>query len=274
MGFFYTSLALVLLQFRMRFIFFFFLLTSFSYAYERKDIHLSEYEYTRYIQPQLISISQDYKNLFLALNPELKVFKSFYDNLGKVQKLIQELEYKNKKTLYSQLPELREELYSLLKELDHSHFDPKKQNFSTVAQFKSYKYFSELRQYLFKYISDVQDVYILYKLDATYKSPIVLIDHFYELENRFHHFLIYSSDIRFQTDFFNFWNSFLKPIQQRVIPLKDQDLFLRHLNDYNLTLNFLNVDLTKRNKEINKSAATILSTLHRRWVNILKVTLR
>ena len=55
------------------------LFSSFSLAYTSDQISLSDYEFRRYVRPQLRSISQDYQTLLFSLNPQLKSFKNSYN---------------------------------------------------------------------------------------------------------------------------------------------------------------------------------------------------
>ncbi len=257
----------------MKFIILFFLATN-VWAYGPKDIKLSNYEFKRYIRPQLISITQDYKNIIISMNPELKKFKPIFEELNLLQERIQAHNEKDFTLAKVNFSQIIVHIQNILALLENSSFNKNKNYFLTKDQILSYQHFFKLRSSVFDFLSEIEAYSQVLSAGAKLYSPKILIEKFFEIEKRFHMFLIYASDNRFQKDFLNFWNTFMKPIGQRIIPYMDEDLFVRHLNDYNLTLNFLNVVLTKRNKPINSQSTTLLKIFHSRWVNILKITLR
>ena len=95
-----------------------------------------------------------------------------------------------------------------------------------------------------------------------------------KLMNTFYTFIHHSSDTRFRNEFISFWNDFYKVVVFNILTQKDKEMFIRKVNDLNLRLNMLNVVLTKRNHQISKQTSTLLKVVHRRWNNVLKVTLR
>ena len=251
-----------------------FLSMTHVWAYGPQDIKLSDYEFKRYIRPQLISITQDYKNIIISMNPELKIFKPVFEELASLQEMIQSHSEKDFLKMNGEFSEMKKRIHKILSLLENSSYDKQKNHFQARNQLLSYQHFFKLRSSVFNFLTELETYSQILSAGAKLYSPKILIEKFYEIEKRFHIFLIYSSDNRFQKDFLNFWNTFMKPIGQRIIPYFDQDLFVRHLNDFNLTLNFLNVVLTKRNKPISSQSLTLLKIFHNRWVNILKVTLR
>ncbi len=49
-----------------------------AWSYQLDSIAISDYEFRRFVRPQLRSISNEYQTLLFALNPELKDFKKTY----------------------------------------------------------------------------------------------------------------------------------------------------------------------------------------------------
>ena len=94
------------------------------------------------------------------------------------------------------------------------------------------------------------------------------------LNNQYNLLIISSTDSRFQKELNAFWTSVIKPVDTLILPTNNKNLFVSKLNEFNIRINVLNAILTKRNKKITKKTATILKIIRRRWVSILKVTLR
>ncbi len=262
-------------MYRVLCLFIFFSLNAWSYA--PKDINLSTFEFNRYVKPQLISISQDYQTLVIALNPELKAFKPVAKKLQNIKEksLSLNLKSSNKDLIIQKYNYLLSELNSIIKLSAKKPILHDKKYFSADELHMSFKYFNAFRASLLNIYQLIENDYSLYKAGIKQiRSGHVLGNKINLLQNDFQTFILAASDNRFKTEFLSFWSDFIRPVNNIVLPQNNQSVFISKLNDLNLRLNVLNVVLTKRNKRISPQTKTLLKIIHRRWNNILKVTLK
>jgi hypothetical protein len=248
-------------------------------AYTKKDISLAGHEFNRYIRPQLNSITQDYYTLLMLLNPEFKNLKTTYYKYKQIHSLAMQITTKCsvKKNIdcISELQKIIKGLSSILK----LHIKPinivlKKHingqeiltAYTNEQKYKDHLFQTifTIKDYLFFYQANIQQVY---KIESI-KSMII------ENRNIFNLSVLQATDSRFRSKFTSYWNDFIKPVNNMILPKNDQEYFLRKLNEFNLRWNELNIQLTKRNKPIPKQVKTLLNIMHNRWNRILKVTLR
>ena len=69
----------------MKLLIFFICIPFFANAYTAKNINLTDYEFIRYVRPQLNSITQDYQTLLGLLNPEQKRYQPAFSNHKKIR---------------------------------------------------------------------------------------------------------------------------------------------------------------------------------------------
>lgn len=249
------------------------------FAYSTQNMHLNSFEYNRYVRPQLISITGDYYTLLSIMNPELKALSSLYVNYQKLKKTYRRLELACKAQRRVECSKLSLKIRDLLiskssvlntrfnlKEKDHFNPNNLVSSFDHSLTFRGhyFKLKDLVERFHFLMIFGMFDKNLLYKL----KKEIIVS------ENYFNIYLIELSDNRFRVEFNSFWSEFIKPVNNFILFDDNVKVFKEKLGDLNLRLHFLNVVLTKRNKDVNKQALTLLKVIHRRWNNILKVTLR
>lgn len=259
---------------------FIFLTLSFqTWAYGPKDINLSDYEFNRYVRPQLISITQDYYTLIISLNPELKPYKQVSKNLYSLYLSSKELKkYKNHNNSEKPLKILKSMLKKLnttLKSINDPPNNNNKKYFTAENIVESMNTHSYFMQSFLTLYQNIQNSYFL--KSANIKGAISFHDlrrKINNVHNDYQSFILASTDNRFRTEFMSFWSDFIKPVNTLILPKNDKKLFISKLNDLNLRLNILNMILTKRNKKIPPQTKTLLKIIHNRWNNILKVTLR
>lgn len=249
------------------------------FAYDNKDINLSNFEFNRYVRPQLISISHDFQTLLTALNPELKELKNLGNTLQDIKKRTSSLEklyiaQKFNECEFNLNQSLKQfSMGLLLLEVPPSLY--KKEYFTADNLIESLHSFQIFRQSFFDLYLEFKNFQYLIRAKTQLTKPIKsLLQEINITQSSFQTFVLKSSDNRFRTEFSSFWSDFLRPVQNLILPQNDKSLFIHKLNDFNLRLNILNVTLTKRNKKTNKQTATILKIIHNRWNNILKVTLK
>jgi hypothetical protein len=68
----------------------------------------------------------------------------------------------------------------------------------------------------------------------------------------------------------NFWQHFLIPLNYIVTGNKDYDYFVSQLAQHNIHLNQFIFHFEKNKKQLSKKSRSLLSTIHRRWNNILR----
>lgn len=249
------------------------------FAYSLSDLHISEREFHLYVKPQLINISQDFYTLLGSINPEnrhlkplVTIFKEVKTNLESLEKICQKTDKKSCLDLFAKTNALLDNgltLFSVKSNFnDKVNFSP---NDLLISFEKSFQFKNLYKNFHFKFNN----------IHFFYTSGINSNIHFPELkkdiefcENLFNDYLIESSDGQFRSEFLSFWSEFIRPVNNIILRDDDFSLFIRKLNDLNLRLNFLNVALTKRNKEINSQANSLVKTIHNRWNSILKITLR
>lgn len=260
----------------MNFILFICIFFTFNgWCYAPKDIRLSDFEFSRYVRPQLISISQDYSTLITSLNIKLKPFKRSNQEIREIHELGLDLKSLDSEKVLKSLKSMNEKLEKLITDFSSVPERDKETQLSADDLLTINKNFTELNRSLFKLYMKIDNLLSFPKEEIIKNiNAYELERETLELEVQFHLTMISMADNRFSQDFSRFWMAFLKPVTQQILPNSDKNLFIRKLNDLNLTFNMLNVVLTKRNKPINKQATAILKTIHRRWNNILKVTLR
>ena len=215
----------------------------------------------------------------MAINPELKELKPLSKILFKVKaqlpKLISECSKSSDPECLKRLHLCQSELNKSSKIafksnqfIDKKHFssDDLLVNFDKSIQLFNQIDFlkTQLLDLEFKVLTNQQHLFTYSKLSPTIELTETILNDY----------LIQASDRRFRDIFMAFWSDFIRPVNNLILSKNDKSLFIRRLNDLNLRLNFLNVALTKRNKDVNKQANTLLKIIHNNWNNILKVTLR
>ncbi|MAX66014.1 MAG: hypothetical protein QF441_07405 [Bacteriovoracaceae bacterium] len=258
------------------FILFLLIFSKITYAYGPEDINLSDYEFRRYVIPQLISIKQDYRTLFFIINPELKSLKAGGSYLGSVQDFLQTLSTTRDKE--KRLDKIRKAQKELSKFIILTSTPPSllEKEFLLPQDFlHSQKAFLNFQKALSSFSMSLDHYSFLVEVKEGQKvSPSNILAELSLVKNSFDLYLLTSSDYRFRNEFISFHSEFLKPVTQLILPERNKQLFIQKLNEFNLRLNFLNVVLTKRNKKVSRQATTLLNIMHNRWNNILKVTIR
>src|SRR5690554_3070616 len=99
----------------------FFFFSYESGAYDLDKISVSDYEFRRYVRPQLRSMTNEFQSLFFALNPDLENYKSLSSTMRELAALNHELPRKCSAAEVLCIEELRKSerlLSSTLKTLD------------------------------------------------------------------------------------------------------------------------------------------------------------
>ncbi|MCO4754066.1 MAG: hypothetical protein KC478_06270 [Bacteriovoracaceae bacterium] len=260
----------------MRLIAFLLLLSSSLWAYRQDQISITDYEFRRYVRPQLKSISNDFQTLFFALNKPLMGYKGSYSSFKKVNSLNQELRKdceQNQLTpkCLASLEKLEKILFSVSKDLKSvESLDVK-----SADKRMRYQHSKELlAQSISRNIFKIQNMSFQVKLTGNLDFDAMgFSDELNYLYDKFHTFLFQNSNELFKNEITSYWANFIRPVETFVLYQNRQDFLKKNLNELNIRWNMLNVRLTKRNYNPNKQISTLLNVMHRRWNNILKVSL-
>lgn len=257
----------------------FILLYSFNtIAYAPEDLSVTQFEFNRYVKPQLKSIVQDYKTLIFILNPELKVMKESFLLKNKLTKLVFTVKDKCFITKEDKCFSKIEEISIILKDLKKSSYSKvdfnKIEHLTIDEKIRAQNQLSALNQEITKTETEIDNFIMEAKLlSPKFIKTKNIKNQMNNIVTIFDLFILQSSDNRFQEDFTTYWSSFVKPIERNVIIRNSKQYFLSNINDLNIRWNALNVRLTKRDFLIPKQAKTLLKIMHNRWNNILKVSL-
>lgn len=75
-------------------------------------------------------------------------------------------------------------------------------------------------------------------------------------------------------DFEFVWNSFINPIEKRVIQTNDDTFLMKRLETFNNNWNAFHMKIAKSNKDVDRGLIQIVETMHTRWNNVLKVIMK
>lgn len=254
--------------------------TDLVFAYSAKDIKLTQFEYTRWVRPQLNSIDQDFKTLLSMMNPHINNLAAGFDHHEKLQEQGYNLKSNCSDFLQqaciNQLDSLLESLGELLIQAQEfslpsnlTHDFPGEHALRGAG--KHSEYLISLQDLYF----ELQNLKFLYSVQASSEAGLASIQKGIKLASKSYHFYILeNSDPRFVNAFNSLWNGYIRPINEVIIPRRNKDQFVRLVNDLNLRWNIFHVELTKRNNKVSKPVGSLLTTMHNRWKIVLRVALR
>jgi hypothetical protein len=75
-------------------------------------------------------------------------------------------------------------------------------------------------------------------------------------------------------DFEFIWHSFISPIEKYVVRNNSDEFLMRKLETFNNNWNAFHMKIAKSNKDVDRSTIQIVSTMHTRWNNVLKVIMK
>lgn len=252
--------------------------SSSVFAVKNKNVDMTEFEYRRYVRPQLRSILQDYQTLLLLLNPEFSNFKSSFSDVRKILKSrIYSKGFCHQEEIQACLIELKKvkSLLLSLKKASHNPVNYTKIKHLTLDQkLRAENHITDYQQKILKAKISIENLTLETRLISNKEISLKevrfltkdVVTHFYMIVTDF-------SDNRFNNDLNIFWSSFYMPVLNYVLMGDQKEFFLNNIKKFNISWNSLNVRLTKRNKKISKQVNTLISVMHRRWNNILKVSL-
>ena len=249
-----------------------------AWAYPPHSLDMTEYEYRRYVRPQLKSIVQDTHTLLFLLNPEFKSYKNAFKSTKNLIKAHLELKNNCKKhqieNCTKEIKELKKILTTLNKDTEKSLDLSKKVYLNIDEKISAKQDYTNFRNQLIKAQVALDDLL----LKSVVKTPetlyLKMLKHEVNLViNTYYNFITKASDNRFKTEFNSYWSTFVMPVYKHILIQDKKSYFESNINELNLRWNNLNVRLTKRNKKVSKQIKTLLNIMHNRWNNILKVSL-
>lgn len=263
----------------MKFLFIILIIFSFHVeAYPPKAVDMTEYEYRRYVRPQLKSILQDYETLLLLLNPELKPLKKSFSNIKSLLKLNLELKDNcignNVRTCILQLKKAQKIIASLKKNANNK-VNLKDKEYLTIDQkLKAQNIFIDYKNNLLKIDIEIASQILDYTLIPPKKLYLrILKDDVERAIISFYLFITEASDNRFKNDINEYWSNFAFPVYKFIIVKDQKQYFIENVNELNIRWNSLNVRLSKRGKIVSKQVKTLINIMHHRWKRILKVAI-
>lgn len=250
-----------------------------TYAYDIKGQDLTQYEYIRYVRPQLKSIIQDYKSLVILLNDDLLDFKaninSFRSLIDSTAKLERECKTIESDFCYSNLKDIHSHFLNLIKLFDKQQINVTISINKVDKQIRAWHLLENVRLEIINSFFQIDSALVRYGLDSKKKLSTTEVFHLVEKNYiLFNLFLLENSKEEFKTPLHAYWLSFIKPVYKYVLIKDNKEYFQKNLTELNFRWNELNVYLTKKIKNLPKKVTTLVNVMHNRWNNILKVTLK
>lgn len=249
-------------------------------SYSSKHIKLTQSEYTRWVKPQLKSLTIDYQTLITLMNPHLKNVKEnfslFLSLSNEREDFIRSCNTPAQAECLNSVEKYIELLGKIIVLTESVELTENSKHKSTRENtLQTLEHHSNFHQNLLDLYFQFLNYRYMYKANIPVKiNPKSLVKELRQSFNRFNFYILSNSDPRFFETFSDYWNGFIKPVKSILLVEKDKSHFIRRVNDLNLRWNLLHVELTKRNKKVPKSVTSLLTTMHNRWKMSLRVTLR
>lgn len=230
------------------------------------------------MRPQLTSINNDYFTLVEILSPNGVKYKNYATQVKRIKKEIQSLpsncSEKAKEICIEKMENLQAQINSFMGE--RFLFPTQVHSLNFTRSYSDISHFlMRLERHLFNLLLMVSlDKQSLQSISLTRLEPDKLISIIIKIENDLHLLYLQNLPKDFKEHLHLFWNQFIRPVSQLILPKKSPDLFIDKMAKYNLSLNQLVMSMTKRQKVLLPRAENLLNVIHRRWNNILKVSLR
>jgi hypothetical protein len=249
-----------------------------AWCYTSKDMDLTDYEFRRYVRPQLRSILQDYKSLIIILNDNLSPFKEdiglFRSLIGQASKIQTKCKNLNNEYCFEYYEKIHKQYIKLLKNIEKQQV-PLSEKDKIDRQIFAWNMLENVKQELFNSFFRLDAGLLEYQIKGQInmfpKELVTLLEKSYLIFNLF---LLENSKESYRKKFHAYWLSFIKPVYKFILIQDNKKYFQDNLTDLNIAWNEINVYLTKRNKNVPKQAITLVNIMHNRWNRILKVTLK
>jgi hypothetical protein len=248
-------------------------------AYSPETIKISDLEFRRYIKPQVRNIVQGYRSIIKTVKTEdLQLF----NNKNELISIYQQTRKITIKCPILLTIECKPEITKILKLLVKSErrvLDDlktfkinKKNSHSFHKQIEKFYFLNSAYLKMRTYLENVKTSFDLgTKLSSN--TLYLLKEHFKFI--RFYHETLVLEFIpeAYFKEFKVFWKNFINPLNEKVAMSNNKKYLKFNLSDLNFTINKFHMYFTKINKKTPKKLETQIATIHRRWNNILRLSL-
>lgn len=241
----------------------------------QKQLRLSNMEYTRYVRPQLKTMTNEFFDLFKEFDNSQKELVKVHRLFGEMRILVDKCEKQKQdlscKNILSDLTSLLKRIEVLLYQIDEKHLNDSKLLFIRRAN-----YIKWVNQYYMFLTLNFETQNLLKEISARESDvPFEIIKTQLHLnEVSFYPLMTISLPIEKQTMFSNVLKGFFLPIEQRILINDNYDYLIQNAEALNFVWNQFNMKLTKSNLEFKNSTKSLSTQIHRRWVSVLKILLR
>jgi len=247
-------------------------------GYTYKNIDITNFEYRRYVKPQLKNIVNDYKTLLISITPILKPLdKSF-----KIKMNLYKIESKTPKECYKREGENCKKIFDDLS-VDLNKLTTIISNFVDGSRQKEVSISDQLKSQHTKEILKLQLIQLrdhLHQIKLELKfnlSPTIstrlLKEYILKTIIKLDDYYLSLSDHRFRESLQDYHSSFIVPVTKHILLHDNRKVFIQNINEFNIRINALAMRMTKLNLPISNQAKTLIKIIHHRWNNILKVSL-
>lgn len=247
-----------------------------SWGYNLGKIDITNYEFRRYIIPQLRSILSDFTNvakhyaetqtpLFKSKNKFTILKRNYLKVLKACPKYLGE---ECKQSLTEMLNTSRSIEKLVLEET--LLVDPKKQLF--IDQVRSINKMATATGKLTIHIENVlTSIGMGKELDNNMTDQLKNV--LTQTTLYYHHYLVSLMPEKYYNNFKVLWTQFILPIEEKIILDSNVDFIRYNLTQLNSTWHDFNMFFLKKEKSTPKKIETYLNTMNRRWNSILKLSL-
>ena len=254
-----------------------------TYHFNSLDSRISSDSFRRYVTPQLRSMANEYYLLIKKVEPlssDMIEVKKSYEKLS-----IKWDEWKSKcltggescskdlRKIYQEFVGVEENVGNLRGAL--SNLDSTRPA-SVDTVLAMYADISELSVIDTRLTHAIEEMLIT--IDTPYWSPSMLAN---DIDQALHRATIITGitftrllPSEISSDFEFVWQSFIHPIEKRVLRTNDDAFLMNRLEAYNNNWNSFHMKIAKSNKDVDRGVIQIVETMHNRWNNVLKVIMK
>lgn len=253
------------------------------YHFNTLDKRIDASSFRRYVIPQLRSMANEYYLLIKKVEPlssDMIEVKKTYEKLS-----IKWDEWKSKcltggencakmlRATYNEFVGVEENVGALRGSLSHLDITRPATVDTVLTMYTS---ISELAVIDTRLIHAIEEMLIT--LDTPYWSPGPLAR---DIDQALHRATLITGMAftkllpkEISSDFEFVWQSFINPIEKRVLRTDDDAFLMTRLEAYNNNWNAFHMKIAKSNKDVDRGVIQIVETMHNRWNNVLKVIMK
>jgi len=254
-----------------------------SYHFNTLDSRIPSDSFRRYVVPQLRSMANEYYLLIKKVEPlssDMIEVKKTYEKLSirwdnwKSKCLVGgEGCSKDLRTIYQEFVGVEENVGSLRGSLSNLDMTRPATVDTVLAMYADISELSVLDTKLTHALEEM-----LITIDTPYWAPGALG---HDIDQALHRATLITG-ITFTrllpdeiaSDFEFVWQSFIGPIEKRVLRTNDDAFLMKRLEAYNNNWNSFHMKIAKSNKDVDRGVIQIVETMHNRSNNVLKVIMK